>query len=192
MKGVSKFVEFVITIALSVLILTILGSLLISYYSTTLKENLRRELKDVALLISNSILRLYESSKNSEVFPKPNQSILLSSLKLELPERVSNRRYEVLIVSKTGVWGILESLKVDNQSLITIHEPGKVLILARTLEDPKVEVKVEVPNLDAYLQGKTQGGETYLYYYRHNFNSTLYDRILLGQQDFWVQIEEVS
>lgn len=192
MKGVSKFVEFVITIALSVLLLTVVGSLLFSYYSTTLQENIRRELRDVGLLVSNSILRLYESSKNSKLFPNLNQSILLSSLKLELPERVSNRRYEVVIVSKLGIWGILESLEIDNQSVITIYEPGKVLILARTLENPEIEVKVEVPNIEAYLQGRTQGGETYLYYYRHNFNSTIYDRILLGQQDFWVEIEEVS
>jgi hypothetical protein len=191
-KGVSKFVEFVITIALSVLLLTVVGSLLFSYYSTTLQENIRRELRDVGLLVSNSILRLYESSKNSKLFPNLNQSILLSSLKLELPERVSNRRYEVVIVSKLGIWGILESLEIDNQSVITIYEPGKVLILARTLENPEIEVKVEVPNIEAYLQGRTQGGETYLYYYRHNFNSTIYDRILLGQQDFWVEIEEVS
>jgi hypothetical protein len=63
----------------------------------------------------------------------------------------------------------------------------------RTTQSPEVFVEVDVPNIGAYVQGKSENGlNSSLAYYRYNLNGTIKDIILLGPQDIIIDIGKVS
>lgn len=191
MKGQAKFIEYILTILLGVIFLVIISSLIYVFYITSLKQEIRENLKQLALQVSNNILRAYETTQSSKAEPSNFTSILLSEMDLNLPTSVSRRNYEIFLISANPVWSTI-NFTIDNQSISTIVETPGAKIVAQTTQDPIVVVEHSLPNIDASVQGKSENGKGKLSYYRYNLNGSIYDTVVLGEAEILIAITSIS
>jgi hypothetical protein len=193
-KGQAEIVENVFVVFFGIIILVAISSISYNIYMNQLKGEIGNNLNQLAIVISNNILKLYEVGKSSRFSPKPNQTAKLAEIDLNLPPKVSGRNYEVILTSASSIWIQISNLSVDGAQPATqvITSPGAKIIL-RTTQSPEVTVEYEVSNLDVLTQGKIENGlNGKLGYYRSNFNNTIKDYIVLGEQDIIIDISKVS
>jgi hypothetical protein len=193
-KGQAEIVENVFVVLFGVIILTAISTISYNIYMNQIKSEIENNLKQLAIGISDATLKLYEMGKASFYSPKPNQTAKLVEINLNLPSRVSGRNYEVFLTSASSIWIQISNLSLDGTQPATqiITTPGAKIIL-RTTQSPEITVEHEIPNLDVLTQGKIENGlNGKLSYYRSNFNNTIKDYIVLGEQDIIIDITKVS
>jgi hypothetical protein len=193
-KGQAEIIGNVFAIFLGIVFLTAISILSYSLYTSQLKSEIENNLRQIGMEISNSILKLYEIGKNSKYSPNENESAKLAEIELKLPSHVSGRNYEVLLVATNPIFVQISNISINESSpassTITVY--GTKIIL-RTTQSPEVLVDIDVPNIDVYVQGKSENGlNSSLAYYRYNLNGTIKDNILLGSQDIIIDIIKVS
>jgi len=191
MKGQAKYIEYILTILLGVIFLVIISSLIYVFYTTSLKQEIRESLKQIALQVSHNILEAYEAGKTLKAQPSNYTSILLNEMDLNLPSSVSRRNYEIFLVSANPVWSTI-NFTVENQSISPIIETPGAKIVAQTTQDPIVSVEHALPNIDVSVQGKSENGRGELRYYRYNLNGTIYDTVILGEAEILIAITSIS
>ncbi|MEM5829788.1 MAG: hypothetical protein QW040_01390 [Candidatus Aenigmatarchaeota archaeon] len=193
-KGQAEVIENVFTIFFGIILLTAISVIAYNLYTNQLKTEIENNLKQLALEISNNILKLYESGKNSKYSPMPNEIAKLAEINLNLPPRISGRNYEIFLISSSPIWIQISSLTIGGISPATqiITSPGAKIIL-RTTQFPEVVVEQEVPNIDVLVQGKIENGlNSTLLYYRSNLDNRIKDFITLGEQEIIVDILRVG
>ncbi len=186
MKGQSQFVGYVLTAFFGILIIGSILSLSYMLQRISIQNEIREELKQLAVHVSGEIIKLYDGLKNSEVVPQNNSIILLGKLNLKLPSKVAGKNYELALISSSAIW-----ITITNSS--SVVQPSNAKVLARTTQEPLVEIEEVIPNIDIDLQGAIRNGENgYLLYYRYNKNNIIQDVIILGNQDIIINIESVE
>jgi hypothetical protein len=192
-KGQSEIVDTVIAVLFGVVVLIAISATAYNLYNTQLSGEVENNLKQIGVDISNNIMRLYDTGKQSKYSPGTNQSAKLSEINLKLLSQVSGRNYEVIFVEANPIWIQISNISISGSSpasVITV--PGAKIIL-RTTQTPKITVEQEVPNIDIPIQGKSENGlNSTLAYYRYNLNGVIKDKILLGSYDIIVDIVSVS
>lgn len=192
-KGQANLIEYVLTIAFSVIIFISVTAMVYSFYSSISKADVERGLKEISIQTSETILRLYKSAKDSKAQPSNSSSILISDVDLNLPSQVSKRNYEIYLVSSSSAWTNLVNFTLGNQTVSEITKTSGAKVVAKTTQAPVVTVEYDVPNIDIDLQGRSENGvESKLRYYRYNFNSTVYDKIILGSPYILIDITGIS
>jgi hypothetical protein len=193
-KGQAEIVENIFIVFFGIIILAAISIIAYNFYMNQLKSEIENNLKQLGVDISNNILKLYESGKNSKYSPKLNETAKLAEVDLNLPSRVSGRNYEAFLIVANPIWVQISNLTIGNvpPAASVITSPGTKIIL-RTTQSPEVTVEQEVPNVDVLVQGKIENGlNSKLSYFRCNFNNTIKDYIVLGKQDIIININKVS
>jgi len=192
-KGQSEIVDTVIAVLFGVVVLITISATAYNLYNTQLSGEVENNLKQIGVGISNNIMKLYDTGKQSKYSPGTNQSAKLSEINLKLPSQVSGRNYEVIFVEANPIWIQISNISISGLSPASvITGPGAKIIL-RTTQTPKITVEQEIPNVDIPIQGKSENGlNSTLAYYRYSLNGAIKDKILIGSYDIIVDIVSVS
>jgi len=192
-KGQAEIVENVLIVLFGVIILTAITALAYNLYSTQLKNEIENNLKQIAVDISNNILRLYDMGKNSKYSPSTNEIAKLVDIDLKLPSQVSGRNYEVILIGANLLWTSISNITIDGSATVSvITSPGAKIIL-RTTQSPVITVEHEIPNIDISVQGRSENGlNTTLAFYRYNSDGSIKNKIVLGAYDIIIDITSVS
>jgi hypothetical protein len=191
-KAQTQIIGNIFMVLLSVVFLTVISILSYSLYTTQLKSEIENNLRQIGTEISKSIIKLYEIGKNSKYSPNENESAKLAEIELKLPSRISGKNYEIFLVANPILIQISNISVNESSPPYTLTLYGTKIVL-RTTQSPEVFVEVDVPNIGAYVQGKSENGlNSSLAYYRYNLNGTIKDIILLGPQDIIIDIGKVS
>lgn len=188
-KAQANFISYTLTILFSVLMLSSVVMLFYTFYNTALQNEVRESLRQLAMQTSDSIIRIYENFKDVRANPSNYTNVLLYEGELKLPTAVSNRNYEVILVTANPSWSNIINITVENQTVYPIIMTSGAKVIARTTQDPKISVEYDIPNINAIVEGRSENGRnTKIRYYRNNMDGTLYDIITLGSQDVLVKI----
>ena len=192
-KAQTQLIGYLITILLGIILLVSTIAIVVYFYEVSLRDEIRKELRELTLQTFDSILKLYEIGKNSNVNPNNYSSILIAESYLILPSSVSNRNYEIILVSPGLHWQTFSNFSVNGKNTSFVEETQVAKIIARTTQDPLEIVEKELPNINIELQGKCENGkEAKLRYYRYNINGSVYDKITLGKAEILINIENIS
>lgn len=192
-KGQARLIEHTLTILLSVLVIVSISGVVFTFYTISLRTEITENLKQLIIQTSDNINRIYDAAHDSKVQPSNYTSVLLKEIDLKLPADVSRRSYEIILVSANPVWTSLGTITIDGETITPTVNTSGAKIIARTTEDPKISLQYDIPNIDVFVQGKSENGiDDTLKYYRYNINGTVYDRIVLGKSDILVTITQIS
>jgi hypothetical protein len=190
--GQAEIIGNVFMVFLGVAFLTLISILSYTLYTNQIRVEVENNLKQIGIGISNNVLKLYEIGKNSKYYPGINESKKIAEIDLKLPPKVSGRNYEIFLITTNPIWIQISNMSIDNSSISSVISYGTKILL-RTTQPPEVTVEVDVPNIDVYVQGKSENGlDGSLSYYRYNINGSIKDNIILGKQDIIIDISEVS
>ncbi len=192
-KGQAIILEQVFVILLGVIMVASITFLIYGFYSNAIENEAKEQLTQMAVQVSENIVKLHQTSKVSTSNPKNYSAVFLGDIDLNLPSDAAKRNYEILLVSGSTLWSQVEVLTIDGQNVSFVGNVSSAKVVGRTTQDPEVTIEIEVPNIDAILQGKiTNGADAKLSYYRFNVNNTVYDKIILGKVDVLSVVESVS
>jgi hypothetical protein len=181
MKGQAEIVEHVLTVLLGVILMIIVTAIVYNFYTSSLKNDITESLRQIDLQVSENMVKMYGSSHESDYAPPNGTSYKLNEVNLGLPTDISKRNYEVRLVS-SAQWNISNFTSPNHFAFLENASSPKVI--ARTTQDPVIEVSLSVPDMDVVLQGRAANGKSpLLSYNRYNINGTVFDSIVLGSFD---------
>jgi len=192
-KGQAQLIEYTLTILFSIIILIAVSGIIYSFYSSSLRQDAQNSLNEVDLAVSNAILKIYQQGKSSSSAPSNSTSVLIASVNLNLPSKISNKNYEVDLVQLNPLFTSIINLTVNGANVTPSIQTSGAKIVAKTTENPQTVVAKDLPNIDVNVQGSAiNGRNATLRYYRYNFNGTVRDKIILGEQGIIIDITKIS
>jgi len=194
MKGLSKFVEYTFLILFGFTVLSLLTSMIYSYYSKTLERNINTGLKQTALQTSEAILKLYNTGQDVKAEPENASTIIVAAMDINYPNNIGGRNFEVDLISSPGIWVQVTNLTIDSEDANIRKETSSgAKILVKTTQDPFLSYEYPLANIAIEIQGKyTAGSNDTLSYIRYNYLGTEYDVIVLGDFDFIVGVDTIK
>lgn len=139
------------------------------------------------------MLKIYQQGKQSTASPGNMTSVLIGTANLNLPIKISNKNYEIDLVPMNPLFVTIANITSAGTNVTYAVQTGGAKIVVKSLDDPKITITKDVPNIDASIQGTLVDGQNAtLQYYRYNFNGTVYDKIILGQQPIIIDISTAS
>lgn len=193
MKGISPLVSYVLAVLLAIVVIA--GTTLLAYniYDTILKDQIRRDLTQVAAQTAQKVTDLYTFAKASKSSPPNSTAVLLADSELNLPGEVADRDYRLVLVSANQVSTLVSNITLNDGNVTNQKSPQTAKIIAGTTEDPFVEIEYDLPLIDIDVQGRTgEPTNATLRYYRYNPNGTVLDTVVLGDAALLVQVTVVS
>ena len=190
-KGQAEIIQYTLTVLFSVLVLVSISLLIFNLYDNFIRADIEKSLNQIASQTADRILKLYEDGKGSRIQPV-NTSVLITEEELRLPDSISKRNYEILLVSANQIWSNLVNVTVANQTIPSIISSSAGKIIARTTQDPIISVERDIPNIEASIQGRGEVTNNKLRYYRYNVNGTTYDKIVLGDEEIFIDIKQMG
>jgi len=192
-KGQAEVIEYVFIILLSVFLISVITVVIYNVYAANLKTEIRSNLEQLVLTAADNILKLYDLGKNSKATAGQDSSVKISEINLGFPNQISGRSYEIILTEPNLVWQNVGNITIGGQEITPVTTTSGAKIIARTLQDPEITVERDLPNMDVSLQGKCENGENCtLSYYRFNYSATTTDKITLGKEEIFINIEGIS
>lgn len=193
MKGQAEIVDYIFSIALSVVVFVSVVAVSYSIYRQQLSTETTNELRQVVLQTSDSILKMYDAAKLSTANPSNGTVVMLSQIQLQLPNQVAQRNYKLILQSTTSQVPVITSITAGGDNVTFVRQTSGTIIVAETVDNPVVTQQIVLPNVGAFAEGVfTSGGNATLTYYRYNFNGTSYDTVLLGGPSLILHVTSVS
>lgn len=191
-KGQAELTENVFAIIFGVIILAAISVLAYNLYMNQLRNEIENNLEQLGTEVSNNILKLYETGRNSKYSPDSNMSARLANVDLNLPSQVSGRNYEIVLMEANPVWVQISNITIGGWVPTSVVTLPRAKVILRTIQSPIVTVEHEIPNIDANVQGNSENGlNSTLVYYRYDLNGIKRDTIVLGGYDIIINIESV-
>lgn len=185
--------ESIFAIVFGVIILAAISATAYNLYLLQLGNEIQNNLKQLGVEISNNILKLYDTGKSSRYLPGANESSKIGEIDLKLPSQVSGRNYEVILVEANPVWTQISNITISGQTPPSSITLSGAKIILRTTQTPKITVEQDVPNIDAFIQGRSENGlNSKLTFYRYSMNGTVKNKIVLGDYNIIIDITSVS
>ena len=192
-KGQANLIQYVLTILLSVLVLVSVSSLFYSFYMNSIKADIRESLNQLAVQTSDAIITIYNDAKNTNYSPNNYTSIMIKEVDMNYPSSVSNRNYEISLVTSSQLWVYVKTVTIGGKNVTVIPKTSGTKVVARTIQDPKITVEYDVPNVDVGVMGACRNGvNPTLKYYRYNINGVNYDLIVLSEAGILAKITGVK
>lgn len=192
-KAQAKFLDFVLATLLSIIVLISIYSLSLSLYRNWLSSEIRSELEYLSLKLSSEMVKAYELAQKSYAEPANYSSFLLYEAELSFPESIKGRSYEIFLVNPNPIWVSISNVSLEGKELEARIESGGIKIVAKTLQDPRIEVELSVPNLNTLAEGKiVNGKDSKLRYYRLNLNGKVLDVVLIGNYNILAEITNIK
>ena len=193
MKGQSPLIGYIVTILFSMFVLASISYLVYSFYRNALEREVRSELTQIATQVKDSLIKIYDTGKQSDIRPSNSTTVLISETDLNLPASVAKLNYEVYIITQDPVYAYITNATINNVNISGAKEASVAKIVARTTQDPIVELGFDLPNLGIVMQGRVENGlSDVLKYYRYNENATMYDTVIFGPPDIIIRITGIS
>ncbi|MEM7825425.1 MAG: hypothetical protein QW412_01020 [Candidatus Aenigmatarchaeota archaeon] len=159
MKGQAPLISYSLTVLLGIILIFLFSTMLFSFYSSFLKSEIKNNLENLAISLSNNIIAFYEFANTSNFFPKNSSCFLIGEKNLEFPKKILNRNYEIFV-------------KPSEENFLIVA----------TTQDPLETVENKIPKIQVSFQGKIKSGKSSkLYYYRCNLNNFITDKVVLGE-----------
>lgn len=188
-KGQAEVMGNVFAILFGVIILAAITALAYNIYMTQLRNEIENNLKHIGIEVSNNILRLYDTGKNSKFIPEANKTAKLAEINLNLPSQVSGRNYEIILMEANPIWIQISNISVGGRTPASSVTLSGAKIILRTTQSPKVTVEHEIPNVDTPVQGMSENGlNSTLIYYRYDLDGSNKDTIVFGSYDIIISI----
>jgi len=188
MKGASPIVTYLLIAFVAFISLSLLTSLILSYYRNLSKSLTLSAFKQLAIYTSSEIAKMYNENSKSLAQPEINSLIVLSNETLNYPSKINGNTYKVEFVSNLGLWSFVS----HNLSSSNLENSGNK-ILFRTLQDELIEYYFDLPNMQLEFQGSFESGEKpVMFYVRYNYNGTVRDRLILGESNVIVGLVGVN
>lgn len=192
-KGQTELFEYILTFLFGLIILAAVSTIIYSLYSNALSQDMTNSMNEVSLEVSDAILKLYQQGQQSTASPANSTSILIATLNLNLPSKISNRNYEVDLFPITPLFGVFTNITLSGRNFTYVIQTSGAKIVVQSTENPKIAVTKDLPNINLNIQGTiTDGVNATLNYYRYNINGTVYDKIVLGGQPIIIDINKIS
>jgi len=191
-KGQSNLIEYVLSIFLSLIILIAVSGIIYSFYTSALRQDTYKSLNAINLEISSTISKIYQQGKSSTSSPSGSTIILLASVNLDLPMKISGKNYEIDLLPLNPIFATVTNVTSNGANVTMLIQSSGAKIIAKTTDNPQVVVSKDLTNIDVNVQGSTVNGQNAtLRYYRYNFNGTVYDKIVLGGQGIIIDITQM-
>lgn len=192
-KGQERFLEYLMTVIFSMLVLVAVSTMIRTFYTNALKTNIAQSLNQLALQVSNEIVKYHQYAKEIKTQPTVNSSVLLYETTLNLPRSISNRNYEIILATSNPFWISITVSNVSGVNMTPLTRTSGAKIVARTTQDPIVSVERDIPNIDMDVEGIVQNGiNATLRYYKFNSMNTVYNTVILGESDIITKITSVG
>jgi hypothetical protein len=192
-KGQSEIIEYFFTILFGFLLLASISMIVLTFYNNAIRQQVQASLRQVAVQISDSVSRVYQTAKDVKNSPSNSSSMLLYQLDVSLPNQVSKRNYEVILVSSTPLFSTITNMTVNNVTVVSRISSSGAKVIARTVQDPIESVELDIPNVDVQVQGRILNGiNSTLRYYRYNLNGTVFDTVIIGPYELLINPSGVS
>ena len=192
-KGQSEIIEHFFTILFGFILLASVSMIFYTFYTNTIREQVKSSLRQIAVQTSDVVNRVYETAKNVKSSPTNSSSTLLYKIDFSLPNQVAKKNYEVILVSSTPLFSTVTNISVDGKPLVSSVSSSGAKVIARTLQDPLETVELDIPNLDVQVQGRILNGvNSSLRYYRYNLNGTIVDSVVIGSYELLVYPSVIS
>jgi hypothetical protein len=192
-KAQANLIQYAMTILFGVIVIVSLTFLVYSFYENYREAEITRSLKTLAMQTSDGIVKIYQNYRNVGSEPTNESTIVLYEGELDLPQRVSNINYEIMLVSSNPSWSTIEEFTINGESVTPTFKTSGAKIIAQTTQKPFVTIEQDVPNIDIDIQGRSANGQdTQIVYYRFNTNGTIYDKIVLGNPEILIEISSLD
>jgi len=192
-KGQEKLLEYLMTVIFSMLVLVAVSTMVRTFYTNALKTNIAQSLDQLASQVSNEIVKYHQFAKDVKTQPKVNSSVLLYETTLKLPATISNRNYEILLLTSSPSWISITSSNISGVNMTPITRTSGAKVVARTTQDPVVSVEKDIPNIDMDVEGLVQNGvSATLRYYKFNSQNTIYNMVVFGEPGIITKITSVT
>jgi len=192
LKGQGEIIQYTITILLGVIVMVGVSLIIFNLYDRSIRADIEKSLNQVAGQTVDRILKLYEVGKNSKIEPTGNASVLIATDDLRLPDTVSNKNYEIVVIIANPLWANILNVTINNQSVINIINSPSAKVIARSVNDPIISVERDIPNIEATVQGRGDPTNSKLSYYRYRLNGTIYDKIVFGDGTILIDISKIK
>jgi len=189
-KGQAEVIQYTITILLGVIILIGATLIIFNLYDRSIRADIEKSLDQIAAQTSDRILKLYEVGKDSRIQPT-STSVLIVQDELRLPDAISNRKYEVVLITGNPIFSNIVNITINNRSVISVIKSSSAKVMARTVDDPIITVTRDLPNIEAFVQGIGDPTDNKLSYYRYPLNGTTFDRIILGSSEILIDFIKI-
>lgn len=103
-SGLSIFISHIIAIAILFAVLIIVSFQMYSYYYSIRENTQNLVASSISQRISDIILGLYTTYKNSEFAPLQGKNITLSEIYLNIPEKISGNNYRISLQQHGDFW----------------------------------------------------------------------------------------
>jgi len=191
-KAQVSFLDFLLATLLSIGVLISIYSISLSIYRKWLIEELRAELNLISLRVSNEIIKAYGIAKEVSYIPENFSSFLIYEKDLELPSSLKGRDYEIYLISANPIWVSINNISSEGKDVKASIKTGGIKLIARTNQEPKVEVEINLPNMEVIVGGKIESGGNYdLKYYRANIDGKTFEFLLIGNYNILAKITNI-
>jgi hypothetical protein len=185
--------EYILTIFFSLIVLLVVSSLIYAFYNSVLTQDITKSLNEINSEVSSAIYKVYQEGKVSTASPANSTSVLLATVNLNLPQKVTNRNYEVDLIPINPLFATIANVTSGGLNITTLIQGSGSKIVSKTTDDPKISISKDLANINANVQGTVLSGvNATLKYYRYNFNGIIYDKIILGEQGITIDINQMS
>jgi len=192
-KGQGKFIEYLMTVILSMLVLVAVTTMVNTFYLNALEANIQQSLDQLASQVSNEIVRYHQFAKEVKTQPQINSSVLLYETTLKLPNTISSRNYEIILATSNPFWISITVSNISNVNMTPITRTPGAKVVARTTQDPIVSVEKDIPNIDMDVEGIVQNGvSATLRYYKFNTQNVIYNVVTFGEPGIITKITSVT
>ena len=120
-KGLSVFVSHVIAIAILFVVLIVISFQMYSYYYSIKGATQKSVSTLISREISNLILGLYTTYKNSMFTPSLGENETLAEIYMNIPEKIGGNSYEISLVQHGDFW--IDANVAGSSSLSTTERP---------------------------------------------------------------------
>jgi hypothetical protein len=178
---------------MGIVTLSLFSVLIYSYYDNTVRSNIETAFKQLATQTTGEIIKTYIVWSKSEASPENASLIILSNVSLSYPDKIAGRSYEVQLISSPGIWNVIQNLTISGQEATVKKEVNSgSKILLKTTQRPFVTYEYDIPNIPITLQGSFKSGmNDMLRYVRYNYNGTINDRIMLGEDNIIIGVVDI-
>ncbi len=191
-KSQVSFLDFLLATLLSIAVLISIYSLSTSIYRKWLIEELKAELNLISLRISNEIIKAYGIAREVSYVPENFSVFLIYEKNLELPNSLKGRSYEIYLINANPIWVSISNVSSEGKDIRTKIKSGGIKLIGRIIQDPKIEIEKNLPNIDVIVEGKIESGGSYNFkYYRVNFNNKSFEFALIGNYNILAKITNI-
>lgn len=175
-KGLSTYISHILALAVAMIILVVIATNLFEFYRSTARESQKTQARLISEKIGDNLLKLYTNYVNSDIRPEKGESLTLGRLELTIPEKISNRYYNITLINRDEYWIDVDVIGGEEKESERKFSSVKIF----TLKAPKIEEEYRLNNIEIDIEGSVKKTDRIaLKYVRSNSGGRVKDKIVM-------------